>query len=97
MSGGTYNYDQYRIRNICEVIESYIERQGKSLEDNFGNQEEFYETYEPEVLKRLSDAVECLKKAYVYAHRVDWFLAGDDGNDSFVKRLDEELSNLKSK
>jgi len=42
----------------------------------------------------LQDAIECLKKAYVYAHRVDWFLAGDDGEESFIERLKSDLSKL---
>ena len=46
------------------------------------------------MLKRLEDAIECLKKAYVYAHRVDYFLAGDDGSESFINRLDTELDKL---
>jgi hypothetical protein len=89
MSGGTFDGDQYRIIDIHETIESYINKQGK--ETGYGGT---YETFEPEVLKRLEDAIECLKKAYVYAHRVDWFLAGDDGNETFLNRLNEELNEL---
>ena len=35
-----------------------------------------------------------LKKAYIYAQRVDWLLSGDDGNESFIERLTEELNKL---
>ena len=89
MSGGTFNYYQHRIRDIYETIESHIDRQGK--EGEWGGENP---TFEPDVLKRLQDAIECLKKAYVYAHRVDWFLAGDDGNENFINRLDSELNKL---
>jgi len=89
MSGGTFNYMQHGIRDIYETIEYHLEIQGKETE--YGGE---YPIFEQQVLKQLQDAVECLKKAYVYAHRVDWFLAGDDGNENFLKRLNEELNEL---
>ena len=89
MSGGTYNYDQFRIVDIYETIESFIKKQGKKTV--YGDT---YETFEPEVLKRLEDAIKCLKMAYVYAQRVDYLLAGDDGDESFLERLESDLSKL---
>jgi hypothetical protein len=89
MSGGTFGYSQYSIKDIYETIEYHLEIQGKETE--YGGE---YPIFEQQVLKQLQDAVECLKKAYVYAHRVDWFLAGDDGNENFLKRLNEELNEL---
>jgi len=35
-----------------------------------------------------------LKVASVYAQRIDWLLSGDDGEESFLKRLKEELGQL---
>lgn len=89
MSGGTFGYSQYSIKDIYETIEYHLEIQGKKTE--YGGE---YPIFEQQVLKQLQDAVECLKKAYVYAHRVDWFLADDDGNETFLKRLNEELNEL---
>jgi hypothetical protein len=89
MSGGTFSHMQHNIRDIYETIELHIEKQGKETEwggKNF--------IFEPEVLKHLQDAIECLKKAYVYAHRVDWLLAGDDGEETFIERLKLDLSKL---
>ena len=56
MSGGTFDYDQFRIVQIHETIESYISKQGN--ETGYGGT---YETFEPEVLKRLEDAINALK------------------------------------
>ena len=91
MSGGTFDYSQYRIIDIIETIQLRIDRQGEIIDYKYGDE---YTTFQPEVLKRLQDAIECLKKAYVYAQRVDWFLAGDDGNETFIWRLDKELNEL---
>jgi len=32
-----------------------------------------------------------LRKAAIYAQRIDWLLSGDDGEESFLERLKEEL------
>jgi hypothetical protein len=89
MSGGTFGYSQYSIKDIYETIEYHLEVQGTETE--YGGENPIFE---PEVLKHLQDAIECLKKAYVYAQRVDRFLAGDDGNENFILRLNEELNEL---
>jgi hypothetical protein len=58
-------------------------------------EEKYHETYSEEINKRMREGIEVLKKAYIYAHRIDYFLSGDDGEDSFIQRLDEELNKLK--
>jgi hypothetical protein len=44
------------------------------------------------VIKRLKDALLCVRKAAIYAQRVEWLTSGDDGYDDFCMRLDEELA-----
>lgn len=51
--------------------------------------------YTEETLSEFRKAIEVLKKAEVYAQRIDWLLSGDDGESSFHKRLEEELNKLK--
>jgi hypothetical protein len=89
MSGGHFDYNQQRILYIKEAIEHEIEMQGHETE--YG---EVYETFEPEVLQRLKEGIEALKKAYVYTQRIDWYFSGDDGKESFLKRLKEDLKQL---
>jgi hypothetical protein len=88
MSGGRFNYNQHRIYDIAETIQSIIDG-NKSRDD------EFDYGLTDDVLPTLRDAVKALRIAHVYAHRVDWFLSGDDGEEQFVKRLHEELEALK--
>lgn len=52
---------------------------------------------DPEVLDELKKGLEILKKAAIYTQRIDWLLSGDDGEDSFKRRLKEELDELESK
>lgn len=50
-----------------------------------------------ETIKEFKKGIELLKKAQVYAQRIDYLLSGDDGEDDFHQRLKEDLANLKSK
>jgi hypothetical protein len=45
--------------------------------------------------KIMKDAINYLKTAYIYAQRIDWFLSGDDGEESLIKRLKDELDAVK--
>ena len=43
----------------------------------------------------MSEAVKALEIAHIYAQRVDRLLSGDDGDESFLRRLKEELNQNK--
>lgn len=51
--------------------------------------------FSPETIKEFKNGLKALRKAYVYAQRIDWLLSGDDGEDSFHERLKEELKGIK--
>lgn len=101
MSGGHFDYNQFKIQYIQADIQEIIEKNGKEkTEDELDMSSEWYEKYpddkihakySPEVIQRMKEAVYYLKKAHIYAQRIDWFLSGDDGEESFHKRLKEEL------
>lgn len=104
MSGGHFDYNQYRINDIIDSIERSLNIQGKEKPKSelFSDdeyyikypEERFYYTYPKEVQEKLKEGIKALKIASVYAHRIDWFLSGDDGEESFLKRLLEDLSAL---
>jgi hypothetical protein len=111
MSGGTFDYNQYKIRYIANDIEQEIAKSGKpksprELKDESGwRDREWYKKYpedlnhyklRDEILEEFKNAYEMLRKAEIYAQRVDWYLAGDDGEDSFLERLKSDLELLKS-
>ena len=54
----------------------------------------YFPDYSEETIKEFRKGVDILKKAQVYAHRIDWLMSGDDGEDSFHKRLEEDLKEL---
>ena len=77
MSGGYFDYQQYKIRELYESIEEYM------FSNKYG--------YNEETIKKFKEAVDILKVGYIYAHSIDWLLSFDDTEESFHKRLKEEL------
>ena len=90
MSGGAFDYQQYRIGEIADQIEEVVIRHSKPQPSN-----DWFVT-KPETLAEMRKAIIILRQAEVYAQRIDWFLSGDDGEESFHKRLAEELLELKN-
>ena len=57
-------------------------------------EEKFWYKYPDEVLEEFKKGLTYLKIAYTYAQRIDWLVSGDDSQESFLKRLEKELSNI---
>lgn len=109
MSGGAFDYKQYNISMIADEIEQTIERSGRPKtreelkDESWGRDSSWYEKYPEnlnhykypdEVIEKFKEGVEILRKAHVYAQRIDWLISGDDGEESFHKRLKEDLEKL---
>ena len=108
MSGGAFEYQQYHIEEIANSIEQEIIEAGREIPkeiwakshwygSSFDDSDRTYPTYERKTIDIMKRAVYVLRMAYIYAKRVDWMLSGDDGEDTLVKRLQEELQALKTK
>ena len=103
MSGGTFDYMESHIGYIAEEIEDRLNRQGKEIpradrvhsDDWYEKypEDKFHPIYPKEVQEKLKEAVKALRVAYIYAHRVDRFFAGDDGEE-FMEKIDKELKEL---
>ena len=93
MSGGYFDYKQDYIRDVVESIEEEIAH-NKVKPDWIDDSEWDGQMYSDAVITQFEDAVEILKKAEVYAKRIDWLLSGDDGEESFLKRLREDLAKV---
>ena len=92
MSGGRFDYLQYRISEIIDSLE-------QEILDNNAPPRKNNEWFEPrnfkeETINEFKKGVEFLKKAQIYAQRIDWLLSGDDGEETFHKRLADDLSKL---
>ena len=93
MSGGHFDYSQHFINDIADEIEEEI-RNNKKKNDWISDErweEKGKQQFSDETIKEFKKAVKVLRKAYVYAHRIDWLLSGDDGEETFHERLEEDL------
>jgi hypothetical protein len=57
-------------------------------------EDKFHYQYPDEVIEKMKEGIEVLKRAQIYAQRIDWLLSGDDGEESFLKRLEKDLNEL---
>jgi len=89
MSGGHFNYDQYKIGQIADDIQLLIDTNDSTERDSYGDP--LGRRYSPEIIQQFRDAIRALRRAHIYAQRIDWLVSGDDGPGSFVERLAEEL------
>lgn len=104
MSGGHFDYKQYHVRDIYESIEFELEKQGKLKPKDdlwYDNlyliehpDERYYPTLSDDVNIIFKNAIGILKIAEIYAQRIDWFLSGDDGEDSLKTRLINDINKL---
>ena len=76
---------------LCEVV--VYESESESWADG----EWHLDIEDPEVIEEFKKGLKILKIAAIYAQRIDWLLSGDDGEESFKRRLKEELDKLDSK
>ena len=58
---------------------------------NENGEQVWYYDYSKETLDEFKKGLDILNKAYIYTQRIDWLLSGDDGEESFHKRLKEDL------
>lgn len=93
MSGGYFDYNQWRVEELADDIDRVIVRSTKLLDNP--PDEDSYEhcyVYTPETLAKFAEARDLLRKAANMAQRVDWLLSGDDGEETFHKRWNEEIT-----
>lgn len=106
MSGGSMDYAYWKIHEAARHIQSElanVELRRKS--GRFFDVSKYYQKEYPDVdylkspealtdavIKRLRDALVCVRKASIYAERVEWLTSGDDGHETFCVRTDEQLA-----
>lgn len=85
MSGGYFDYKQHVIDDIASEIEELIEEN-----DGVGYH------YSPATIIEFKSALAFLRYAAVYAQRIDWLVSGDDAEETFHKRLQDDLEKVRT-
>lgn len=91
MSGGTFDYKQYQIEYLADEIEQLIVQNGTKRETKDSWEDEFHYKYPDDIIDEFKTAIKYLKLGKIYAQRIDWLVAGDDGEETFRERLKYEL------
>lgn len=92
MSGGHLDdYGYFRLHETINAIEDLILKNNSERTNDWGEKIELYSNV---TIDRFREAVDFLKRAYIYAHRIDWLESGDDSEEDFHTRLTEELIKL---
>ena len=95
MSGGHFDYNQYRVGQIAEDIEELIANNDDATLDEWGCRRG--RGYPVEILDKFRQAVATLREAEIMTQRIDYLVSGDDGEDSFLRRWDAALAKAQQK
>lgn len=109
MSGGSMDYVFSKIQEAARHIQHELANAELCRSrGRFFDVSKYYQEKHPDVgylkspealtdavVKRLIDALVCVRQAAIYAERVEWLTSGDDGYEEFCLRLDEELADCK--
>lgn len=94
MSGGHFGYGQHTMNSIADEVERLINTNGSDEVDEWGDK--CHCNFSEETINEFRKGLEVLRSASIYAHRIDWLVSGDDGEDTFHERLKEELKSKKT-
>ena len=89
MSGGHFQYKQWEIGNIADEVEQLIIDNDSEELNEYGGRKGY--GYSKETIEEFKKALSILRQAHIYAQRIDWLVSGDDGEDSFHRRLKDEM------
>ncbi len=97
MSGGAYSYRYYRLDELADDIERDFVEDGKYKskysydEDDDGLRDRIAgatEEQRPIILKEIKSLIQDLRDCSKRAKEIEWYMSGDTGADSYLKRLE---------
>lgn len=88
ISGGHFEYNQHRFSDVAESIQYLIDNNVYvDFVDEYGRTEE----YPLEIIDKFKEAAHWCNRAAEMVQRIDWLVSGDDGEESFLSRWEEEV------
>jgi hypothetical protein len=89
MSGGHFDYVQYKLEDIADEIERIVQENDSNEVNEWGDR--IGKNYKEETLYEFMIGVTFILAAATYIRRIDYLLSGDDGEDSFHARLSKDM------
>lgn len=90
MSGGHFQYQQYKLGYIADDIEQFVITNDSTETNQYGDR--VGAGYSKETIKEFKQAIFYLNMAQIYAQRIDWLVSGDDGEKTFHNRLQDDIN-----
>lgn len=85
MSGGYFDYNYSHIQEVIEQLEYLL---------TSDEAQPIREDLAKVTLDKMEEGLEILQKAKIYAQRIEWLISGDDSEESFHRRLEEDLKEV---
>jgi hypothetical protein len=82
MSGGYFDYSEYKIEQIADDIQRVV------ISNPY--------RYKLQTLQRFQEAVQLLRKSVVYVKNIDYLLKSDYSEESFHEHLEEGLKEIEN-
>ncbi len=84
MSGGHFDYDQYRILEIARELESLIENNNIPVDD-FG----YVRNYDDSILEIFNKVKNDIEVLFKHIDKIDRLVSGDIGEESFLEHFNK--------
>ena len=92
MSGGHFDYQQYKIGQIADQVEQLIRSNNDEELNDWGEPKGHH--YNKRTIDAFKRGLRYLEIAQIYAQRIDWLVSGDDSEETFHQRLIEDINEL---
>lgn len=88
MSGGSFDYECFKIQHFADQLRCEIDNNER--EDDFG----FSHGFSPETISTLSVAQQMIDNAAKLAYQIEWLYSGDIGEEQLVERISRVMAGL---
>jgi len=92
MSGGHFDYEQYKIGRIADDVEQLIRSNNDKHLNEWGEPKGNH--YGEETIDSFNRGLRYLELAQIYAQRIDWLVSGDESEENFHRRLAADIQEL---
>jgi hypothetical protein len=92
MSGGYFDYNQYRLNDISDEIDRLVSKNNSTLENEWGECEGAFVS--DNTIEKFKEISMLLKKCSAMVQRIDWLICGDDSEESFEERWEKEVEEI---
>ncbi len=98
MSGGHWDYLQFRFSQVIEELTDIIDWNGQKRAWKTNDWDsDYHDDYPEEVIQKFKEARLSIAEAQEHMQRLDWLFSCDDDEKSYLKRLEENLKEIRKK